>query len=88
MSFADELLKGEVLLQDVTPAIAAIIGFFNPAIGAVVMQYGPVAESFLIKETSVLINFKSGMTKDEMIAALEKSKSATWNIQPLETPAE
>jgi hypothetical protein len=88
MSFADDLLKGELILQTVTPGVAAAVGFFNPALGLLLTEYGPIAESWVIKETSILINLNTNMTKEQMIAALEKSKSANWNVQPLETPGD
>jgi hypothetical protein len=86
MSFMDELVKGEMIVKEVTPAIAAAVGLFNPAFGALLAEFGPVAESWVIKETSILMNINTSMTKEQLIDALEKSKSATWDVKPLETP--
>jgi hypothetical protein len=78
---------GTEVLSTAAQVAAPIVSVFNPAAGAAMAVLAPVAEKFIVTETGVLILWKTDMTKDEMIAALNASKSELWpepsSIEPV-----
>jgi hypothetical protein len=79
---------GTVLANAVTiesslaQAAAPIVGVYNPAAGALLATLaptlGPLISSFILTETQVIVNLNSGMSRADMIKALQASKSVSW----------
>lgn len=78
--------NGVTLAGDAAIIAAPVVAIYNPAVGAALATLAPVVENFILTETQVLMNLKADMTKDDMVKALQASKSANWNIKPLEIP--
>jgi hypothetical protein len=73
---------GTEVLSGVAQVAAPLVGLYNPAAGLALGALAPVAEKFIVTETGVLILWKTDMTKEEMVAALNASKSAFWPVPP------
>lgn len=79
------LENGITVTSQLAQAAAPIVSIYNPAAGAALSILAPVVSSFILTETQMILNLKQEMTKEEVIKALEVSKSANWGIKPLET---
>lgn len=84
---ATNIQNGVTLAGDAAVIAAPVVAIYNPAVGAALGILAPVVENFILTETQMLMNLKADMTKDDMVKALEASKSAHWNIKPLDVPA-
>lgn len=76
--FLEGVKTGATVLSQVAVAAAPIVGIYNPAAGAALGVLAPVAEKFVLTEAGAIIIWKQNMTKDEMIQALQASRSANW----------
>lgn len=83
---ATNIQNGVALAGDAAVIAAPIVSIYNPAVGAALGILAPVVENFILTETQMLMNLKQDMTKDDMIKALEASKSAHWGVEPLDVP--
>lgn len=79
------LENGITVTSQLAQAAAPIVSLYNPAAGAALSILAPVVSSFILSETQMILNLKQEMTKEEVMKALEASKSANWGIKPLET---
>lgn len=80
------LVNGITLTSQLAQAAAPIVSIYNPAAGAALATLSPIVSSFILTETQIILNLKKDMTKEEVIKALEESKSSNWGITALETP--
>jgi hypothetical protein len=71
--------------SDLAVIASPIVSVYNPAAGAALALLAPVVSNFILTETQIILNLRTDMSKEDMIKALEASKSGTWNIKPLET---
>ena len=66
-------------------AAAPLVGVYNPAAGALLAMLapalGPLVSNFILSETQVIVNLNSGMSRDDMIKALQASKSVNWEAE-------
>jgi len=80
------IATGVTITSEMAQAAAPIVSLYNPGAGALLAtlapMLGPIVSSFVLTETGVFVNLKSSMTKDDMIKALEASKSAGWGVMP------
>lgn len=70
------------IAAETAEGLAPIVGIFNPAIGTAIALLTPVAATFLIKADQLVITFKQDMTREQMVEALNASKSANWPTPP------
>ena len=75
---ADDLKNGVTVLSAAAQSAAPIVSIYNPAAGAALSVLAPVVEKFIITEIGVVAIWKEDMTKDQMIKALQDSKSVNW----------
>lgn len=81
----DGIKAGITITNEMATIAAPIVSVYNPAAGAALALLAPVVSNFILSETQVIVNLRTDMTKDEMIKALQGSKSETWDVKPLET---
>jgi len=78
IDFMGGVKTGATVLSDAAQIAAPIVSMYNPAAGLALSALAPVAEKFIMTEAGAIIIWKTNMTKDEMIAALNASKSINW----------
>lgn len=76
---SEEIKNGVEIASEVAQSAAPIVSIYNPAAGAALSILAPIAEKFLINELGIIAIWKKDMTKEEMIKALEQSKSEFWH---------
>lgn len=84
-STLNTLANTVTVTSQLAQAAAPIVSIYNPAAGAALSILAPVVSSFILTETQMILNLKKDMSYEEVISALEKSKSINWGIKPLET---
>jgi hypothetical protein len=82
MSTEEVLAQGVTILGTAAQAAAPIVGIYNPAAGAALGLLAPLAEKFILTELGTMVIWKTDMTKEQMIEALNASKSAMWPEVP------
>jgi len=78
--------NGVAVASSLATVAAPIVAIYNPAAGAALSILAPVVSNFILSESQILITLNTEMTKEEMIKALQESKSINWGITPLEVP--
>jgi uncharacterized membrane protein len=78
----DDLKNGVTVTGETATAAAPLVALFNPAAGAALGLLAPLAEKLLVSELGAYATWKANMTKDDVIKALEASKSSLWPTPP------
>lgn len=73
-----DLENGIEVAASAAETVAPIVGIFNPGMGEAIALLTPVAATFLVKGAELVVTFRQDMTPEQMIAALELSKSKNW----------
>lgn len=76
------LANAVTITAELAQVAAPIVAVYNPAAGALLATLaptlGPVVSGFVLTETQIIVNLNKDMTRDEMIKALQESKSINW----------
>ena len=84
---AANITNGVTIASSLATLAGPIVSLYNPAAGAALTLLAPVVSNFVLTETQVIVNLRTDMSKEDMIKALQESKSASWDVKPLEVPA-
>ena len=74
--------SGVTVLATDAQIAAPIVSIFHPGAGAAMAILAPMAASFIVKSGQMIIDWRKDMTPEEMVAALNASKSANWPAPP------
>ena len=80
---AEAIKTGVTITGELAAVAAPIVSIYNPAAGAALATLAPVITSFALTQSQILLNLNTEMTREEVIEALKKSKSANWNLTSL-----
>lgn len=73
-----DIQTGVTVSASLAEAVAPIVAIYNPGAGAAMQLLAPVAEQFILRGVQLVVDFKKDMSTDDMIKALEASKSVNW----------